>query len=345
MSFDLNILVNGSRCKQYYHQGKTFIEAKNGSEYVIEIKNNHYKRILAVGSVDSLNVLTGKTATVNDSGYIADAYSSERIKGFRFSDEEWAMFRFGYKFYGNTYAQSKEDGSEKNCGIIGMKFFYEKEHVVVYNNSPLVQWNVTPQWLASTPSTPPYPTYTISASYSAGPTFHGTGGYQSNVSYNCSNFNLQDMTDDYCHPIGDDSGATRGYTKSSRTKGGDTSHKLSAKVKSRAGGQSAQYSCASAGIAPPGLAYTGHSDLNAYHGNVEQPKAEFDMGTEWGRKERSRVNTIPFDKGVLAYSIDIYYASRKALIAMGVPIYTTLSSNLPQSFPDKYAQPPKGWVG
>ena len=112
MSFDLNITVNGSRCKQYSHQGKTFIEAKQGSEYVIEVKNNHWKRVLAVGSVDGLNVLTGKTANEADSGYIIGAYSSEKIKGFRFSDDEWALFKFGYKFNGNTYAQSKEDGSE-----------------------------------------------------------------------------------------------------------------------------------------------------------------------------------------------------------------------------------------
>lgn len=150
MSFDLNILVNGNRCKQYNHQGKTYIEAKNGSEYVIEIKNNHYKRVLSVGSVDGLNVLTVKTATEEDTGYIVGAYSSEKIKGFRFSDNEWAMFKFGYKFYGNTYAQSKEDGSEKNCGVIGLRIFYEKEpepsvHYTI-NTAPPVIVNPWPCW-------------------------------------------------------------------------------------------------------------------------------------------------------------------------------------------------------
>ena len=99
-NWDINVLVNGNRCKQYQHDGKTFIEAKQGSEYVLEIKNNYWKRILAVSAVDGLNVLTGKTASETDSGYIIDAYHSEKIKGFRFSDDEWAMFRFGYKFNG-----------------------------------------------------------------------------------------------------------------------------------------------------------------------------------------------------------------------------------------------------
>ena len=34
-------------------------------------------------------------------------------------------------------------------------------------------------------------------------TNHGTGGYQSNVSYNCSNFNLQDMVEDNYQPVSD----------------------------------------------------------------------------------------------------------------------------------------------
>jgi hypothetical protein len=154
------------------------------------------------------------------------------------------------------------------------------------------------------------------------------------------------MIEDNYIPVrdGDAGPISPSYTKCSGTKGGDTSRKLSGKVRSRAGGQSAQYSSDNIAVASAGGLY-GEGRFGYAEMEREQPKAEFDMGTEWGRKERSRVKTIPFDKGVLACSIDIYYASREALIAMGVPIYTALSSNLPQSFPDKYAQPPKGWVG
>ena len=137
MSFDVNILVNGSRCKQYQHCGRTYIQANPGSEYTLEIKNNYWKRILAVSSVDGLNVLTGKTASEEDTGYIIDSYSSEKIKGFRISDTEWALFKFGYKFNGNTYAQSKEDGSEKNCGVIGFRFFYEEEPMITYTTTTI----------------------------------------------------------------------------------------------------------------------------------------------------------------------------------------------------------------
>lgn len=285
MSFDLNILVNGNRCKQYHHQGKTFIEAKHGSEYVIEIKNNYWKRVLAVASVDGLNVLTGKTASDKDTGYIVGAHSAEKIKGFRFSDNEWAMFKFGYKFYGNTYAQSKEDGSEKNCGIIGVRLFYEKEPLYTYYSS-------TPQWGG----------------------LYGTGrfGYNvtNNINYTCNTLGQEKM----------DMGDTLSSDHSP----------MSRELSSLGNPRSATISsnCCYSSAIPN-----------------EQPKANFDMGTEWGRKEYSKVNNVSFDRGCQAQSFDIYYASRESLIDMGVPITNELSVNLPQSFPNSFAQPPKNWRG
>lgn len=125
--YELNILVNGNRCKQYHHDGKIFIEAKQNSEYSLEIKNNTYQRILAVGSVDGLNVIDGNTATTNSPGYIIDPYSSIKIDGFRISNNEVSKFVFDYKNKNNSYAASKEDGSEVNVGAIGIMVFLEKK--------------------------------------------------------------------------------------------------------------------------------------------------------------------------------------------------------------------------
>ena len=77
----------------------------------------------------------------------------------------------------------------------------------------------------------------------------------------------------------------------------------------------------------------------------QEIKTDFDMGTEFGRKEHSKVRTVEFTRGSLAQSFDIYYASREALIAMGVPITNELQVNLPQSFPTTYCTPPKNWIG
>jgi hypothetical protein len=292
-NFDINIIVNGNRCKLYTHQGKNYVQANQGSEYVIEIKNNYYKRILSVISVDGLNVLSGKKASENDTGYIIDSYHSEKIKGFRFSDDEWAMFKFGYKFNGKTYAQSKNDGSEINCGIFGIRLFYEQEPMVIYNTST-VTWNtpINPPW--TTPINPPWDPYPITCN-GAGISI-GSPSYTSNVNFMASaDGGLQDNIQTSCLRGGSD-------VKARSTM---TSRRL----------------CAS-----------------------PEPKG-FDMGTEWGRKEQSKVTTINFEKGCLAHSLDIYYASRESLIEMGVPITNQLKVNLPQSFPEKYAKPPKNWVG
>jgi len=306
---EIQITVNGSRCKQYSFQGKTFIQANPGSEYVIEVKNNHGKRTLAVGSVDGLNVLTGKTADEKDTGYIIGAYTSEKIKGFRFSDDEWALFKFGYKFNGNTYAQSKEDGSEKNCGVIGIKFFYEKEPIVLTStNWPWYSaFSTSASYCLNSGAISPSQIYNYST---------GAGGtsYTSNVNYQSNNLGESNLY---------------GSNSDSMNKGGKISSSR------RSGGQSAFL----------GARENTRGMTSDYSSTIVDSCESFDVGTEWGRKERSKVKNVTFERGCLAKSIDIYYASRESLIAMGVPIENTLTVNLPQSFPNNYATPPKNWVG
>jgi hypothetical protein len=125
-NFDINILVNGNRCKQYTHNGRIFIEAKQGSEYEIEFKNNSYSRVLLVGSVDGLSVMNGETAKPDSKdGYVIDGYSSFKIKGFRYSNDEVGAFRFTTK--NNSYA-AVEKGSDaaQHVGVIGIKVYQEK---------------------------------------------------------------------------------------------------------------------------------------------------------------------------------------------------------------------------
>ncbi len=136
MSYDINVLVNGTRCKQYFHNGRVFIEAKEGSEYVIEIKNNTWEKILAVVSVDGLNVIDGNPADEYGPGYVMDRYTSQKLYGFQYSQDKVASFKFGAM--GATtidpktgevvplgYAASKKDGSEKNAGVIGVRIWDE----------------------------------------------------------------------------------------------------------------------------------------------------------------------------------------------------------------------------
>ncbi len=259
-NFDINILVNGNRCKIYNHNGKFYIEAKHDSQYELEIKNNTWQRSLVLASVDGLNVLSGETATDEDSGYVIQSQSPLRIKGFRYSNNEVASFKFTNK--NNSYAQSV-GGSEaaKNCGVIGFKIFNE------YFN--LSNYYLSNQFTPS-PSIPQYP----------------------------------NMDFDYNKTI------------------------------LRSANCSAAIGARSLDSSNQSLSY--NSAVNC---------VDFDMGSTWGQKIESKVTEIPFERGALVYSVDIYYASRQSLIDMGVPINTGNQVSFPQSFPKKYATPPKNWVG
>jgi hypothetical protein len=266
-SFDVNVLVNGNRCKFYHYQGRTYIQANHGSEYELEIKNNTWNRILCLSSVDGLNVLTGKTAREDDAGYVIPAYSPLRIKGFRYSNNEVAAFKFTNKH--DSYAQS-QGGSEaaQNCGVIGFKLYNEiiKPPITVD-----IRWN------------------------------EPTGGLYGPARYG---YDTVVNTNTCC--------------------GGNTTS------------NTIQTSCCN-------NEYKFQKTYASTEGTYGSPLRSFDMGSTWGQKVQSKVVETNFERGSLTFCLDIYYASRQALIDMGVPINVGSQVSFPQSFPGKYATPPSGW--
>jgi len=317
--YDVNILVNGSRCKQYHHDGKIFIEAKDGSEYTIEVKNNEWKRVLAVCSVDGLDVLSGKAAKEDAPGYVISGLNTLKIDGFRVSDEKVAKFVFGAK--GSSYAASKEDGSERNVGVIGIRVFQEKyvppppapivireEHHHYPRPRPYPYWDY-----------PSYPTIWCDSTLSRG--LSSTGDMTFGATLENASATLGDVCDsadvqDYCC----DNIPTKGLKGRS-----DTRRFMSNTVKTS--------NCSADGV------------LRAMS-MASTKAADFDMGTKWGEAKESRVIEVEFEKGILALSTNIYYASRQSLIEMGVPLGNEKQVSFPEPFADsKYAKPPKNWRG
>jgi hypothetical protein len=85
--------------------------------------------------------------------------------------------------------------------------------------------------------------------------------------------------------------------------------------------------------------------LSALYSGEVKPQG-FDMGTKWGSAKESKIVEVEFEKGLLALTFDVYYASRQSLIEMGVPIGNEKQVNFPSSFADtKYAKPPRNWKG
>ena len=122
-SIGVDILVNGKPLQTFKHDGKIFIEGRNGSEYEILISNNSYKRILVIPSVDGLNCLNSEEAdSQNGVGYVLEKFQNFHLKGFRINNEKVASFLFSKK--DKSYA-NKIGADIKNCGVIGISAFFE----------------------------------------------------------------------------------------------------------------------------------------------------------------------------------------------------------------------------
>jgi hypothetical protein len=80
-----------------------------------------------------------------------------------------------------------------------------------------------------------------------------------------------------------------------------------------------------------------------YSNTTSNVLRSFDMGSGWGKSKESKVTSTEFSRGNRHERFEIYYASREALIDMGVIQPKVNQVAFPKSFP-KYAKPPSGWV-
>ena len=111
----------------YKHNGHYYVAGQPGNAYQIHVENRQPDSIEAVISVDAINVITGKSASSQQSGYIFDAYNGYDIAGWRKSDSEIAGFYFTE--IENSYAA--RTGRSGNVGVIG---------VDIYNKQPQLQY-------------------------------------------------------------------------------------------------------------------------------------------------------------------------------------------------------------
>lgn len=129
-SYSVAVLVNGRPITEYEHDGDTFIEGREGSQYEIEFTNHTSQRVLALMSVDGLSVLDGKRATRDSQGYVVEAFGKVRVPGWRLSAEEVAAFKFGAV---KSSYNSQSGGDTANVGVIGVRVFSERPKPPTYN--------------------------------------------------------------------------------------------------------------------------------------------------------------------------------------------------------------------
>jgi hypothetical protein len=108
----------------YRYRGQTYVAGEAGHEYELRIRSNSGQRVLAVATVDGVNVVTGQTGALNQAGYVLDPYGFARIEGWRKSMSRTAAFYFTK--LPNSYAA--RTGRPDNVGAIGVAIFNERVH-------------------------------------------------------------------------------------------------------------------------------------------------------------------------------------------------------------------------
>ncbi len=106
----------------YWHDGKAYVVGRPGNEYQVNLRSRG-EEVLAVVSVDGVNVVTGETAAAQQSGYVLSPGRSMDIRGWRKSLESVAAFYF--TSLPDSYAA--RTGRPENVGVIGVAVFRKKQ--------------------------------------------------------------------------------------------------------------------------------------------------------------------------------------------------------------------------
>ncbi|MGJ7524071.1 hypothetical protein [Variovorax sp. GB1P17] len=113
---------SGAELPIYLHRGEYWVAGRPGARYAIRARNVVDERVMAVMSVDGVNIVTGETAGVGQNGYVFGGRERSDITGWRKSDSQIAAFQFASA--GNSYAS--RTGRPDDVGVIGVAMFRER---------------------------------------------------------------------------------------------------------------------------------------------------------------------------------------------------------------------------
>jgi hypothetical protein len=126
-NFELDVVVNGRPLQEYYARGRTYVEALQGAEYELRLRNPTSERVAVALSVDGLNTIDARhTSAWNASKWVIEPYQTITIGGWQMSSERARKFYFTNErdSYGAKLGQTA------NLGVISAVFFREQRRIV-----------------------------------------------------------------------------------------------------------------------------------------------------------------------------------------------------------------------
>jgi hypothetical protein len=133
---EVEVLVHGAPLRQYAHGGRSYVEALNGREYAIRLRNPYDVRVAVALSVDGLNTIDARHTTAADARkWVLDPYQTLTIVGWQTNRHEARRFEFTTEVKSYSYAL----GATSNLGVISAVFFKERPPVTIAERRSDVQ--------------------------------------------------------------------------------------------------------------------------------------------------------------------------------------------------------------
>ena len=126
--FDVKVLVNGRPLEEYDARGRIYVQAQEGSEYELRIRNPYPFRVAVALSVDGLNSIDARhTSAWAASKWVIGPYQTIEVSGWQVSSARARHFYFTTE----RDSYGAKIGQTSNLGVISAVFFSERHPMPV----------------------------------------------------------------------------------------------------------------------------------------------------------------------------------------------------------------------